>query len=182
MINSIITIFREQARSHKAIHSFYYNRSYELGSGNEDFPLFWLEDPVTGRNRSNLFVNSVNFSILFIPKEESDILNLQNLAFSTGLNIIERIKRDKDSGISILPTWSYITLRDYYDNNACGCRFSVDFTQLNMQNLCLIDEQFDDSKDFSKKEVLSGFDIAPSNGYEVFSNKLPVFDLKTSKE
>ncbi|MBD8346507.1 hypothetical protein [Dysgonomonas sp. HGC4] len=181
MINSIIEMFRRQAREHKTIRSFYYNRNYEIGSGNEAHPLFWLEDPLTGRNNANTFSNTANFSILFVPKDDSEIANLQNLAFSIGLNILERIKYDNAVPVSILPTWSYLTLRNYYDNNACGCRFTVDFVQRNMQDLCLIEEQFDVLKDFEAEGILNSFDVKTANTCETFINKLPVFDLKTSK-
>lgn len=181
MINSIINTFREQAREHKAIKAFYYNRNYEKGSGKDIYPLFWLEDPILGRNGNNIFTNSVNFSILFLPDKEHTIADMQNLAFSIGLNIIERIKKDRNLPISILPDWTYLTLRDYYDDNACGCRFSVNFTQLNMQNLCLIDEQFDKQGIFEENKPLNGFDVAPANNCEVYVNKFPVFDLKTRK-
>lgn len=40
MIESIIDIFRQQAREHKLIKAFYYGRNYELGSGKEAYPLF----------------------------------------------------------------------------------------------------------------------------------------------
>lgn len=181
MINSIINLFRQQAAEHKTIQSFYYNRQYEIGSGNEAHPLFWLEDPIIGNNQNNTFVNTVNFSILFIPGSDNEVIGFQNLAFSIGLNILERIKRDKDSQISIMPTWSYLTLRNYYDNNACGCRFTVDMTQRNMQNLCLIDEQFDSEKDFTTQAQIPEFDIEVAGNCETFVNKLPVFDIKTSK-
>lgn len=181
MIDSIVNIFRKQAREHKAIKAFYYNRNYELGSGNEQHPIFWLEDPIVGHNQANTFINSVNFAILFIPSDETEVLKFQNLAFSVGLNILERIKSDRDSEITIQPTWSYVTLRSYYDNDACGCRFSVDFTQRNMQNLCLIEEQFDADKEFEVRSLLPEFDVTPSGNCEVFVNKLPVFDLKTRK-
>lgn len=182
MINNIINIFYTQAREHKTIKAFYYNRNYELGSGREAHPLLWLEDPVYGRNQSNTFVNSVNFSVLFLPDEDNAVKDLQNLAYSIGLNIIERIKKHQHQlGISIQPGWSYLTLRDYYDNNACGCRFSVDFVQVNMQNLCLIDEQFDEDKQFEGNNILADFDVKPSGNCEVFVNKLPVFDLKLKK-
>ena len=88
MIESIINIFRQQAREHKLIKAFYYGRNYELGSGKEAYPLFWLEDPLRGNNRNNTFSNSVSFSILFLPQSEESVSHLQNLAFSTGLNII----------------------------------------------------------------------------------------------
>lgn len=181
MINNILQIFRQQAQQHKTIKAFYYNRNYELGSGKETHPLFWLEDPLTGRNQDNVFTNSVNFSILFLPSTEESVHHLQNLAFSIGLNIVERIKKNPDYGISIRPDWTYTTLRDYYDNNACGCRFSVNFTQVNMQNLCLIDEQFSTDNQFEDESLLPGFDILPANNCEVFMQKLPDFDIKTRR-
>ena len=180
MINSILHVFREQARQHKLIQSFCYSRNYELGSGNESYPVFWLEDPIIGRNQSNVFINSVNFSILFIPKSNLDVPNLQNLAFSTGLNILEHIKQEKDIPVSILPTWTYLTLRDYYDDNACGCRFSVDFTHLNMHHFCLIEEQFDKEKGFECNTPLKNFNLSDGTNCEIFAGKLPTFTLNTS--
>lgn len=181
MIHDIISLFRRQAGEHHIIKAFYYNRNYELGSGKERYPLFWLEDPITGRNRDNTFGNSVNFSILFVPQTEEMVQQMQNLAFSVGLNIIERIKRDAKAEISVLPDWTYTTLRNYYDDKACGCRFSVNFTQRNMQNLCLIDEQFDSSKEFEQVSPLNDFDVRAANNCEIFSNKFPDFDLKLRK-
>lgn len=182
MINSITNLFYQQAREHKSIKAFYYNRKYELGSGKDHYPLFWLDDPIIGRNHNNTFTNSVNFAILFLPDKEHSIAQLQNLAFSIGLNIIERIKKHSNElGISILPNWNYLTLSDYYDDNACGCRFSVNFTQGNMQNLCLIEEQFDHDKQFDSESPLQDFTIDPANKCEVFTDKFPVFDLKTRK-
>lgn len=181
MITGIIDIFRNQAREHKAIKAFYYNRNYELGSGKDVYPLFWLEDPINGRNQDNTFTNSINFSILFVPKDNESVSSVQNVAFSIGLNIIERIKNNNTIEISIKPDWTYTTLREYYDDNAAGCRFSVNFTQKNMQNLCLIDEQFDPDKQFEVDNNLPDFDISPANNCDVFTNKFPVFDLKTRK-
>lgn len=86
---------------------------------------------------------------------------------------------DANVPVTVLPTWTYLTLRNYYDNNACGCRFSVDLVQRNMQDLCLIEEQFDSEKEFQSGNILSNFKIVGTN--ETFMDKLPVFDLKTSK-
>lgn len=181
MINIIIDIFKNQAREHKVIKAFYYNKNYELGTGKEIHPLFWLEDPITGTNQSNMFRSSVNFSILFVPGSNDNISNLQSICFSIGLNIIERIKANRESIISINPDWTFMTLRDYYDNNACGCRFSVNLNIVNMQNLCLIEDQFDPNKQFEDNSILPNFDLKTSDGCDIFTNKLPVFDLKTSK-
>jgi hypothetical protein len=181
MITGIIDIFKNQAREHKAIKTFYYNRNYELGSGTDIYPLFWLEDPINGRNQDNTFTNSINFSILFAPKEGESISHLQSMSLSIGLNIIERIKKNKEIGVSIKPDWTYTTLREYYDDSAAGCRFSVNFVQRNMQNLCLINEQFDLDKQFEMSNSLPDFDMSPANNCDVFVNKFPAFDLKTRK-
>ena len=181
MITKIIDIFKTQAQEHKSIKAFYYNRNYKIGSGKDIYPLLWLEDPINGKNQDNTFINSVNFSILFIPKETDSVSSLQSLAFSVGLNIIERIKKNNKTEVSIKPDWIYTTLRNYYDDGAAGCRFSVNFIERNMQNLCLIDEQFDSEKPFEENKSLPDFDVFPANGCESFSNKFSVFDLKVEK-
>lgn len=181
MIKTIIDTFRRQAREHKTIKAFYYNRNYEKGSGKEIYPLLWLEDPIAGKNAENIFRSSANFSVLFVPTAKDNAEDFQNMAFSIGLNILERIKAERKSPIAIEPNWSYLLLRDYYDDDACGCRFSVNFTQRNMQNLCLIDEQFDEEKEFEVKHGLTNFDISPNNSCEIFTNKLPEFNLKIRK-
>lgn len=183
MINSIVELFKNQAREHRSIKSFYYNRNYELGSGKEQHPVFWLEDPILGQNKKNVFECSVNFSILFIPKDDDEVLTFQNRAFSIGLNILERINQTCSEEITILPLWNYITLRNYYDNNSCGCRFSVNLSMCNTQNLCLIEEQFEATKSFElTKKSLHDFSLFNSSSSEVFKDKLPVFDLKVSKK
>lgn len=181
MITDIISVFRTQARQHKTIKAFYYNRNYELGTGCENHPLLWLEDPIYGRNHENVFVNSVNFSVLFLPEADKTVSELQNLAYSIGLNIIERIKAHEND-IRVRPDWTYTTLRNYYDNNACGCRFSVNFTQANMQDLCLIDEQFDPVGEFGTSLYLDDFEVKPSANGEIYAGKFPEFNLKTSKK
>ena len=181
MVRSIIDSFCKQAREHKAIKAFYYNKVYEHGSGKEKYPLFWLEDPVYGRNRDNIFQNMVNFSVLFLPEKGRDVADLQNMAFSVGLNILERMRQDDNAPFSILPDWTYLTLRNYYDDDACGCRFSVNFVQRNMQNLCLIEEQFEADKEFGTDMLLPEMKIGTANHCEIFANKFPEFNLKTRK-
>lgn len=181
MINNIVDTFRQQAKEHKTIKAFYYNRNYELGSGKEKYPLFWLEDPILGRNQENIFTNTVNFSILLLPHKDKSVVDIQSLAFSAGLNILERIKRDKVNGISVRPDWTYTTLQDYYDDNACGCRFTANLTHVNMQNLCLIDDQFDPQREFEVESPLHTFSDTLSGGIDVFVDKLPQFDLKVRR-
>lgn len=181
MINNIIELFNLQARQHKTIKAFIYGRKNDMGSGKDTYPLFWLEDPLYGQNINNVFRNTVNISILFLPEKNKSEGELQNLAFSIGLNIIERIKQNQRFGINIQPDWTYLTLQNYTDDDACGCRFSVNFTQVNMQNLCLIEEQFSSEETFPDNQFLPEMNLNENKNYEIFKNKFPVFNLKTHK-
>lgn len=180
MIDTITQLFRQQAREHKALQSFIYARNYDKGSGKDTYPLFWLEDPIGGSINSNVFDNNLSFCILLL-NETNDISRLQSIAFSIGLNIIERIKKHHKDTINIT-TWNYTTLRHYYDDDAVGCRFSIRFNTLNIQNLCLIDEQFDENKSFAKANNMPTFDLQTTNACEHYSDLLPVFDLKLKKD
>lgn len=180
MIETIINTFRQLAKSHKTIQSFYYNKNYELGEGNEAHPLLWLEDPIMGNNtgtNGSVFTNSVNFSVLFVPAKGDDIAHLQSLAFSIGLNMIERIKQNRHSYFTIKPDWNYLTLSDYYDNDCAGCRFSCTLVTKNISDLCLLEEQFDDEKEFEDTNTINDFDITVKSNCETFVNKLPDFNI-----
>lgn len=184
MINTIINTFKDLARKHKLIKSFYYDKTYELGEGNELHPMFWLEEPIyatnTGNNGQGFYV-TVSFSILLIPNEDRNEQRCQELALSAGLNIIEKIKRDEDSPVTVKPDWSWVTVSDYYDNNASGIRFTVNMFIPNISNWCVLDEQFDDDKEFEVKEPLNDFDVNPNSKCEVFTNKPLDFDLKIKR-
>jgi hypothetical protein len=141
-----------------------------------------LEQDLYGKNggqNGNYFTNSINFSILIIPKKNDRTIYLQSLAFSAGLNIIESIKQDKDCEFYIQPDWSYITLVDYYDDNSVGCRFSLNLLRKNGENLCFLDNHFNPDKQFDLPEAINDFDIEPDGSCEIFTNKPLKFNLKT---
>ncbi|NDW09838.1 hypothetical protein [Dysgonomonas sp. 520] len=183
MIDIIVDTFKDVCRQHKLIKSFHYNRTYELGSGNDAHPLIWLEDPMYisnfGQVGQGLEIN-LNFSVLLIPQQNGiTFQECQNLAFSTGLNIIEYIK--KNSLLEIKPNWTALTLQRYYDDNTSGARFSLTVVHPNITNLCLLDEHFDTDKEFEVKELINDFDVTPASNCTTFVNKLPDFNLPTTR-
>lgn len=198
MVNKIVYIFQRLAEQHKLIKSFYYNRTYEIGSGNEKHPLIWLEDPIyiniTGEN-NNVVEIDVNFSVLLIPDADMGFKDCQDLAFSTGHNIIEYIKKYKPLKIEVKKgSESALTLQHYYDNNTAGARFSVTLQNVNPANICLLDEHFDAGAfncDFNddyfkycndkEEDKINDFDITPANNCTTFVNKLPDFNIPTSR-
>lgn len=181
MVEYIKNIFRETARKHKLIKSFQCSRNHNIGEGNSQYPMLWLELPLYGKSNKGLITNDISFDVMLIPSEDLTPSQCQELAFSCGLNIIEYIKREfKKKGYEI-PDWTYHTLEHYYDDNTFGCRFSLTLVLINMLDLCVVDEQFDENKEWEEKETMNKFDTNPNNACEVFTDKLPTFDLKLRK-
>jgi len=122
MIDRIVQIFKDTARKHKLIKSFYYNPTYEIGIGNEMLPLFWLESPMYiknyGQSGAGIEFN-INFTIQVIPNEDNDEVKCETLAFSTGLNIIEYIKKynQRHKLFKIQDNWTALTLSGKNDKN-----------------------------------------------------------------
>lgn len=187
MINRIVETFKDVCQKHKLIKSFIYNRTYELGSGNDLHPLVWLEDPIYISNygqAGGAFEYSVNFSVLLIPQQNGiTFQECQDLALSTGLNIIEYIKkyRAKKDLYKIKDGYTGLTLQHYYDDNTAGARFSIVIQMVNPTNICLLDEQFDEDKTFEVKELINDFDLTPASNCVTFVDKLPQFDIPTSR-
>ena len=50
-----------------------------------------------------------------------------------------------------------------------------------VKELRMFEEQFDELKEFEVSKALNQFDVKTANTCETFVNKLPVFDLKTSR-
>lgn len=174
----IVNIFYELARQHNQIKGFIYGKGYEKGAANEAHPLLWLDDPIYGQSIAQTLQFTCNVDILGIPENEKEVLNVQTAAFNTGLALAEKIKQTKiQTGFSI-DSFSFLSLRDYYDNNAAGYRFTYILTQANPVDRCAND--FDPSKEFPKVETLPDFKVENPDGCAVFNDKagLPNFKLK----
>lgn len=190
MITEIKDTFKKLAREHKLIKSFHYKENWEKGEGNDIYPLFWLEQPIQLQNtgaQGNGFSVSVNFCILFVRDEKNEDKSddyFQTLAFSVGLNILEYIKKYKEEYVYFTIDDDYVvdTVTRYYDDSSIGCRFSVNIWMKNKSNYCLIEEQFDNTKDFDSYELLNDFKITPNIDCEVYTEKIPDFTLRFKKD
>ncbi len=170
----IVNIFYELARQHKRINGFFYGKTYEKGAANEAHPLIWLDDPVYGQKINQTLSYTCNVDILGIPENEKDVLNVQTAAFNVGLMIAEKV--DQFAGFKT-GGFTFMSLRDYYDNNAAGFRFTYTIVQANPVDRCI--DEFDPAKQFPKIEVLPDFKIENPDGCAIFSEKkgLPNFKI-----
>lgn len=175
----IINFFYELARQNKHIRGFIYGKSYEKGAGNEAHPLLWLDDPIYGQTlnngKNNVLTYTVNVDIVGIPETDKEVTAVQTATFNVGISIGEKIKQIRNySGFSI-ESFSFVTLRNYYDNNAAGCRFTYYIIQANPVDRCA--DEFDPDKEFPSIDNLPDFKTDNPDGCAIFTDKLPEFDI-----
>lgn len=170
----IVNLFAELARKQKKINAFYYGG--QRGAGNSVYPLTWLDDPISGRSASaTAIAYTVNVDILGKPKTEAEIPAVQAEAFTVGLSYLEYIKNNI-TGVTV-ESFNFISLREYYDDDAAGFRFTFQIVQANPINLCL--EYFDEEKQFTNVNTLPDFLVNNPTGCAVFtdSTALPNFEI-----
>lgn len=179
----IVNFFYELAQQHNQVRGFVFGKSYEKGAGNDLYPLVWLDDPITGnayttQETGRVIQYTVNVDFLGLPEDETQVLAVQSAAFDMGLAFFEKFKQTRpQTGISS-SGFSFVSLRDYYDDNAAGYRFTYTLLQANPVDRCA--EFFDPSKTFPTRKNLPDFLTDNPNGCAVFgdTNALPNFKIK----
>lgn len=176
----IINFLYELARQHKRINSFVYGKAYTKGAGNNVYPLFWVDDPVSGHTEGGSALTwAINMDVLGVPINETDVQAVQSAALESMLTTFEKIKDLRKQGLSVfsLGDFNFISLRNYYDDNAAGFRFSFTLIQANPVDRCADD--FDPTKQFVETNALPIFEVNAPGGCAVFNDKngLPNFKL-----
>lgn len=174
----IINLFYELARQHKQMKGFRYGKTSDKGAGTDIYPLTWVDDPISGQSPKDAVIRyTVNVDILGLPEDDNDVLNVQSAAFLAGLSYREQIKTTAQTlGFSV-ESLSFISLRQYYDDNAAGFRFTYYIVAANPLNRC--ESNYDPSKQFTVDEPLPDFKTENPNGCAVFNDKggLPNFSI-----
>lgn len=193
MINTIVNTFYKIAEQHKLIRSFKYEQlSKAAGIGNELMPQLFVEDPLLidyGTLTNGTMRATVNIDIV-CARQNLENKNLypesqsaQSLCYSIALNILaklrEMIKEEEAENILGIISFSFLTLRRWYDNNADGIRMTVVLNIKNEINFCDLDEHFDPRKEFEFDQYLPIYNTDDAIGCAVFNgeNKLPTFKL-----
>lgn len=176
----IVNLFFELARQHLYIKGFRYGKTYEKGAGSDIYPLTWVDDPINGQSANDATLRHiVNVDFLGIPKDNAEVEAVQSAAYLAGLSFKEKIRELNRKGDikENVESFGYITLRDYYDDNAAGCRFTFTLIGPNPVNRCA--DYFDPAKKLDKSKPLPDFKTDNPNGCAVFNDKkgLPNFSI-----
>lgn len=179
----IVNYFYELARQHNQVNAFIYGKSYEKGAGSDLYPLVWLDDPIYGNSYTmqetgRVIQYTTNVDFLGIPQNDAEVLSVQSSAFETGLAFFEKFKQIRPQTGFSSSGFSFVSLRDYYDDKAAGQRFTFTMLQANPINRC--GEFFDPAKVFPTRQTLPDFLTDNPEGCAVFnnSNALPNFKTK----
>lgn len=176
----IVNLFYEIARQHKLVKGFRYGKTYEKGAGSDIYPLVWLDDPILGQSVNDATIRyTVNVDVLGIPKDDADVVAVQSAAQLAGLSFNEKIKEmNRRQEISNrTESFTFVTLRNYYDDDAAGMRFTFSIIGPNPSNLCA--DYFDPDKQLEKLKTLPDFKTDNPNGCAIFNDKsgLPNFEV-----
>jgi hypothetical protein len=192
IVRKIIDTFYDLAKQHKLIRSFAYDRvSKGMGTGEKQYPQFFLEDPIYINDSTPLTgqtLCTVNFDITCLPQAFSnwDVRQLteaecQNVCHQIGLHIVAKLRAlnmefDTRIGMEVVK-YSFMTLRNWGDDKAAGVRCTIQLALDNDIQLCDLDEHFDSEKEFNLGNLLDDIDTDNAYGCTTFDYKLPKIKL-----
>lgn len=174
---TIVQLIKEFARTHQNIKSFNYAPVNRMGAGNTVYPTVWVEDPLrlTGDHKG-LQSWEVNVAILGQPGTQAEEPAVQTAAMNIGQRLVKYLNDTR----AISATYSALTLREYYDDDAAGARYTLRISTVSGLDLCL--DPFDPEKQLQGVAVnLPQFDLEDPEGCAVFAEKvgaLPNFTLR----
>lgn len=195
IIKKIVDTFYKLSKEHKLVRSFIYDRiSKKKGTGEQLYPQVFLEDPIYINKSQPLqrqIPIQVNFDITCLPHafnnynvEQLTEEQCQNVCHEIALSFISKIRQDnknilKDTfqGIEI-DEYSFLTLRNWGDDNASGIRCTLNLLIDSDIQLCDIDEHFDPEKEFDLGNILKDINTDdPVSCNATFDYKLPKITL-----
>ena len=195
IIKKIVDTFYKLSKEHKLVRSFIYDRiSKKKGTGEQLYPSVFLEDPIYINKSQPLqrqIPIQVNFDITCLPHafnnynvEQLTEEQCQNVCHEIALSFISKIRQDnknilKDNyqGIEI-DEYSFLTLRNWSDDNASGIRCTLNLLVDSDIQLCDIDEHFDPEKEFDLGNILKDINTDdPVSCNATFDYKLPKITL-----
>ena len=192
IIKQIVNTFYNLAEKHKLVRSFTYDRvSKKKGTGEQLYPMVFLEDPIYINKSQPLqrqIPVQVNIDITMLPQAFNNFnvrqlteVECQNLCHQIALSFVSKIRQDNKNifdrqGLEI-DNYSFITLRNWGDDNASGIRMTLNLLVDSDIQLCDIDEHFDPDKEFNLSDLLDDIDTDDATGCVQFNYKLPKINI-----
>lgn len=148
MFKQLILYIINVALKHKAVkYSKYKNKIYTNAQNNNAYMQFNIDtDPyfqllITSPNQP--FTMTLNIDIIAFPKGNYTVLDCQNDALQTGVEVIHYIAQDETfMGMLSVHDFSFLGLDEYTDDRAAGQRLTLELVIPNPINLCTFMDNF----------------------------------------
>lgn len=148
MLNQIINYIGDISLRHKAVKSYKYQRREMINQQNNNaYIQVVAEDNAFFQNiiTQNLFTVTLNIDVLAFPKDDTEILSLQNDCFTVANEIVAYIEQDDTfMGQLSIHDYDYLLLSHFTDDSSCGVRMSLELVIPNPINLCEYMDNFNE--------------------------------------
>lgn len=179
MLKELIEVIRDTALKHKLVNSFKYQSSILVNAQNGNK---YLQVVVDDTNLSQLLVSyspdvftvTLDVYVLGFVDTESTILNVQDIAYDTALQIMKKIETDDAyKGKIEIHDYSLLTLSHYTDDNSAGVKMSLEIRV--PVGYCDLDEYFDEeAKDVQEEDKQINLIGDKSDDKEILLNPIKV--------
>lgn len=158
MLEQIINYIGSVALKHKAVNTFkYQKRSLINQQNNNAYIEFVVEDNAYLQQiiTQNIFTGTFNIDILGFPKDDTEILSIQNACLTVAVEIMAYIEQDPTFlGQLSIHDYDILFVSHFTDDDAAGVRLSLELVLPNPINLCTYMDNFDEETDIVEKPTL----------------------------
>lgn len=183
MHNQLINIIKDVCLKHKEVKVFKYQDNLLTNTQGQDKSLQVIVDDTVLYNllisRSpNVLKCSMDIYVLGFVKTEETNLEIQNKAYNTAMQIINRIEGlEEYQGIIEVEDYSVMTLSHYTDDNSSGVKVSLDI--LVPFAFCDIDDYF--NEEIEEEEETNEITLNTASGKNKEIKLSPIVIPKNNK-
>ena len=148
MLKDVVNIIKDISLRHKGVRTFRYQSEILNNAQNNNKMYQVYVDDVSLHElniTTNIFKAQFEIYILGFVDDDTDVLEVQNNAYTIACDIMAKIDIDDAyKGVLSVYDYSILTLSHYTDDNAAGVKLSLVLQMPNPVNLCTLDDNFND--------------------------------------
>ena len=148
MLKDVIDILKDISLRHKGVYTFrYQGDKLNNAQNNHKYYQVYIDDISLHELNitTNIFKARFEIYILGFVDDTTDVLTVQNNAYTIACDIMAKIDNDEAYyGILSVYDYSILTLARYTDDSSAGVKLSLTLEMPNPVNLCTLDDNFDD--------------------------------------
>lgn len=172
MYRDIINYILKVLLRHKGVFQVkYQGRSYINQQNNNKYLQGVIENNPYIQHNNDVLEGTININILGQPKDNTDILRIQNDCFQVGVEAIAYMMQDPTmKHLLLIRDWDYLFLTNFTDDNSAGVRLSLDIILPDPIDYCILTDNF-----LTEEDMLNDKDKFFNAEYEI--TEQPALDL-----